>query len=210
MDDYKEKIYKQDPDRWKHVFSIPSVKQFEFRAQCLPFSHFIETVAFDMNLYAPLLESPNYAYGNIRNIKHDLCLDSLDNSIPNHIGVSKCVQRTDKKSTQYWEFTWYKDIRSSSTHCLEITSGHRSAPVWKMQCHTNKIGQGWIYDRENKLMINEAFLRRCLTIDPIDQKVFVDRCNLGDVNMQWEWTFIDEEAMDEFFENEDYLQRDDK
>lgn len=211
MDDYKTIIYNRDKKRWKNVIGIPSKLQFDSRQKCRPFSYFINNVAIDIGRYAPLKDPPAHANGLIRNPHYNLCLVTLGNSIHSQIGVSKCDDFNDVKSSQQnWEFTWYKDIRPSLSlsNCLEVTSTSKKlSPIWMMKCHTSRLGQGWIYDRASKLLINEANGRRCLDLDPIEERVFISTCKAKNVNMQWEWSFLNETAMDGFFDDEEFLQR---
>lgn len=208
MDDYKDYLYTRDQDRWKKIKISPSKTQLEFRQKCHSFNYFIKNVAIDLNHYAPLIDPPTYAHGFLRNSENNLCLATLGKSIHSQIGVTKCADFTGTKSQQYWELTWYKDIRSSTSHCIDILSTTKKmTPIWMMKCHVSKLGQGWIYDRSSKLLINEANGRRCLDLDPVEERVYVSTCKAGNTNMQWEWSFVNETAMDDFFDDEEFLQR---
>lgn len=67
MDEYKEYLYKRDPDRYAKVSTgdISYQLYVKERQQCKPFKYFIEVVAPDMKDRYPLEEPPEYASGAV-------------------------------------------------------------------------------------------------------------------------------------------------
>ena len=67
MDEYKEYLYKRDPDRYARVSAGDLSYQFyvKDRQQCKPFKYFLDVVAPDMKERYPLEEPPEYASGAV-------------------------------------------------------------------------------------------------------------------------------------------------
>lgn len=67
MDEYKEYLYKRDPDRYAKVSAgdISYQLYVKERQQCKPFKHFIEVVAPDMKERYPVEEPAEYASGAV-------------------------------------------------------------------------------------------------------------------------------------------------
>lgn len=67
MDEYKEFLYKRDPDRYTRVSTgdISYQLYVKQRQQCKPFKHFLDVVAPDMKERYPLEEPPEYASGAV-------------------------------------------------------------------------------------------------------------------------------------------------
>ena len=67
MDEYKEYLYKRDPDRYARVSAGDLSYQFyvKDRQKCKPFKYFLDVVAPDMKERYPLEEPPEYASGAV-------------------------------------------------------------------------------------------------------------------------------------------------
>lgn len=67
MDEYKEYLYKRDPDRFAAVSAGDLSYQFYIkeRQQCKPFKYFLDVVAPDMKERYPLEEPPEFASGAV-------------------------------------------------------------------------------------------------------------------------------------------------
>lgn len=89
MDEYKEYLYKRDPERYAKtaVGDISYQLYIKERQQCKPFKYFIEHVAPDMLDRYPLVEKPEFASGAIQTLADkNLCIDLLNKPKGSPIG----------------------------------------------------------------------------------------------------------------------------
>lgn len=114
MDEYKEYIYNRNPFEYAmaNVGDISEQKALRERLKCKPFKWFMENVAFDLLKHYPS-EEPSFAYGAIRNVGVDLCVDTMSqNSIAAPLGLYFCTHNISlPQRTQSFSLTLNYDIR---------------------------------------------------------------------------------------------------
>ena len=118
MDEYKEHVYKRDPNRYKiDVGDLTEAKKFKESLKCKPFKYFIDVVAPD--LVEKFVPNPiSFADGAIRMLNTHYCMDTykFDKLI-----LYPCQGNIkDPPAGQYFELTHHKEIRVSKTkYCLD-------------------------------------------------------------------------------------------
>jgi polypeptide N-acetylgalactosaminyltransferase len=140
MDEYKEYVYKRNPEIYDNIDpgDLSKPKALRRKLNCKPFKYFIENVAPDMlKMYPP--EIQNFANGSLRVLNTNHCIDTYSRPLGSPVGIYAC--NPEKPKTQYLELTWYRDIRLKDIDiCLE-------APNFNIVgCHYNFGNQLFKYD----------------------------------------------------------------
>ncbi|CAD7080993.1 unnamed protein product [Hermetia illucens] len=208
MDEYKEYIYMRDPELYASIDpgDLTKQKAIRERLQCKSFKWFMETVAFDIPQYYPLVDPPDYASGALRSLAGaNLCLDTLNHGLNEEVGLFPCSPNLVRPhETQYWFLSWHKDLRwKYMQYCLDVADKGRNSPVVLFMCHGQGGNQYWEYNMERKWLIhgNE---RRCLEADIVNFKVFVNRCDVKNKRMQWSFGFTNQTALLDFESNKKF------
>lgn len=148
MDEYKQHIYNRQPLVYSNVDMGDISKQIALRnrLQCKPFKWFMENVAFDLLEHYPL-EEPSFAYGGIRNLGINRCVDTLSSHGNAALGLYTCADNISyPHSTQSFSLTLHYDIRQRfSKRCW---SKHGRTAVWLVSCKDDfrYNHQLWRYD----------------------------------------------------------------
>lgn len=151
MDEYKEYLYKRDPEKYANIDAGDLTKQKAIREklQCKPFKWFMEEVAFDLPKKYPPIEPPDYAWGTIQSSSHpSLCADTLGRGNNKPVGLYSCAENHSRPHlNQFFVLSWHKDIRvHGSTKCWDVASTSENAPVLFYDCHGQQGNQLWRYD----------------------------------------------------------------
>lgn len=151
MDEYKEYLYKRDPEKYESIDAGDLTKQKAIREklQCKSFKWFMEEIAFDLPKKYPPVEPPDFAWGTIRSMaKPRLCCDTMGHSNNEPVGVYPCAENHQRPQlNQFFVLSWHKDVRvKGSTKCWDVPQGGRNAPVIFYDCHGQQGNQFWQYD----------------------------------------------------------------
>lgn len=151
MDEYKEYLYKRDPERYANIDAGDLSKQLAIREklQCKSFKWFIEEVAFDLPKKYPPVEPPDFASGTIRSVTHtNLCADTLNHGNGQSVGLFTCADNhLHPHLNQYFVLSWHKDIRvHGTTKCWDVSTSYTNAPIIFYDCHGQQGNQYWRYD----------------------------------------------------------------
>lgn len=200
MDEYKEYLYKRNPDRYSNVDvgDLSVQKGIRNKLKCKSFKWFMETVAFDLPRTYPPVEPTDYAYGVIKSVGYPYyCIDTLNRGEKEPIGLFACSNnRVKPQGNQFFALSWHKDIRQKgTTHCWDVSESGPNSNVLIYSCHGSQGNQYWRYNVEKK-WIMQGKNNRCLDMDPTKEKVFVNECRLGNRNMQWEFGYVNSTAID--------------
>lgn len=148
MDEYKQYIYDRHPLVYAKVNVGDISKQIALRErlQCKPFKWYMQNVAFDLLKHYPL-EEPNFAYGGIRNLGVNLCIDTLGQNGETPLGLYSCAPNISfPHTTQSFSLTVGYEIRQRfQKRCW---SKHGPKSVWLVSC-TDEFRpdkQIWRYD----------------------------------------------------------------
>lgn len=198
MDEYKEYIYSRAKTRFNRTDTGDISEQLAIREklQCKPFKWFIKEVAFDLPKRYPPVEPLPYAKGIIQSIANPkLCLDSLGHSRNQEVGLYQCSnEREEPQYNQNFQLTIFKDIRLRTGLCLDVSSYEEKAPVLLYACHHLKGHQLWKYNKEDQLLEHGTH-KKCLDYNSETLKVYLSKCDKSNLNMKWEWGYLNETAL---------------
>lgn len=156
MDEYKEYVYRRHPLIYFDIDAgdVSKQKALRKKLQCKSFKWFMETIAFDIIPTYPL-EEPSFAYGGIRNLGLDLCIDTMSKSGSTPLGVFGCAQNiTFPHRAQSFSLTLDYRLRVRFEKlCWSKTALNT---VWLMKCsdQPNNDYQIWKYDLVNNFYDN--------------------------------------------------------
>lgn len=156
-----------------------------------------------MKMTLKVHEDDNVYHGTLKNLGFpQYCLDSLYNK-RNHkeVGVRHCpVNIHQAPENQNWALTKSQYLRRPKGGCIE---GTRWGLVQMTTCKENNNRLYWTYDSSVKLLF-EHFSRKCLEIDPKEQKVYLMSCDPNEEKQMWEFSFHNSAQMVELVEYSDY------
>lgn len=148
MDEYKEHIYARTPNEYASVDvgDISEQKALRDRLQCKSFKWYMENVAFDILKHYPL-EEPSFAYGGIKNLGLNECVDTMSKHGQAPLGIYACAANiTAPQLTQSFSLTTEYELRIRfQQNCWTI---YGSNEVWQKSC-ANTLApddQMWRYD----------------------------------------------------------------
>lgn len=147
MDEYKEHIYERRPLIYFSIDAGDMSAQQALRKQlkCKPFKWYMENVAFDVLSKFPL-PRPSFAYGGIRNLGINLCVDSMKNTGQVPLQLHTCSKNISyPKQTQSFSLTLeYQMYQRFNTKCWS----NRPDGIWLMSCGQSQLSekQTWRYD----------------------------------------------------------------
>lgn len=149
MDEYKDYLYKRQPWLYEHLNpgDLTKQKALRERLQCKPFKWFMERVAFDLIDHFPL-DEPSFAYGGIKNLGVNLCVDTLSKKGITPIGLYACADNISyPQFPQTFSLTLDHSLRVRfDPRCLTKMNANM---VWLVSCwkhHKLNRQQLWKYD----------------------------------------------------------------
>lgn len=204
MDEYAEFIYMRRPN-YKNVDpgDLEVQKGLRQKLKCKSFKWFMETVAFDLTKRYPPVEPGDYATGEIRNVKSNLCIDTKFHNNNERFTLERC-NRDDPKvgGEQQFQLSWHKDIRPMKRNlCFDVPTSSERAPVVLWNCHGMKGNQLWKYDPVKKWLMAGSN-KKCMDCDPGRKEIFVANCDIKRSEQQWAFQFVNESRLAEF-DNDD-------
>ncbi|XP_044137120.1 polypeptide N-acetylgalactosaminyltransferase 10 [Bufo gargarizans] len=190
MDEYAEYIYQRRPD-YRHLSpgDVASQKELRTKLNCQNFKWFMTKVAWDLSKYYPPVEPPAAAWGEIRNKKIGLCIDSKHGSMGSELRLDTCTKgrKADAwSSQQVFTLGWREDIRPgdplhTKKVCFDAIS--HTSPVTLFDCHGMKGNQLWKY-RKDKTIYHPTS-NSCMDCKESDRKIFMNICNPSSPTQQW-------------------------
>lgn len=200
MDEYKEYLYKRDPERYESIDAGDLTKQKAIREklQCKSFKWFMEEVAFDLPKKYPPIEPPDFASGTIQSLSHpNQCVDSLNHGVGQEIGLYSCAENRKRPHlNQFFVLSWHKDIRvHGTTKCWDLSTSVKNAPITFYDCHGQQGNQFFRYNIGKKWIQHND---RCLDFNPKTLKVFANICDESNPNMMWKFGTSNMTALQQF------------
>ncbi|XP_074807258.1 polypeptide N-acetylgalactosaminyltransferase-like 6 isoform X1 [Natator depressus] len=93
MDEFAEYVYQRRPE-YRHLSTgdISAQKELRKHLKCKDFKWFMAAVAWDVPKYYPPVEPPPAAWGEIRNVAANLCVDSKHGATGAELRLDVCVK----------------------------------------------------------------------------------------------------------------------
>ncbi|XP_064004936.1 polypeptide N-acetylgalactosaminyltransferase-like 6 isoform X6 [Pogoniulus pusillus] len=93
MDEFAEYIYQRRPE-YRHLSTgdLSAQKELRKHLKCKDFKWFMASVAWDVPKYYPPVEPPPAAWGEIRNVAANLCVDSKHGATGTELRLDICVK----------------------------------------------------------------------------------------------------------------------
>ncbi|KAM4038943.1 polypeptide N-acetylgalactosaminyltransferase 10 [Anomaloglossus baeobatrachus] len=190
MDEYAEYIYQRRPD-YRHLSpgDVASQKELRAKLNCQNFKWFMNKVAWDLPKFYPPVEPPAAAWGEIRNKKFGLCIDTKHGALGSELRLDTCIKgrKMDAwSSQQIFTLGWREDIRPgdplhTKKVCCDAVS--HTSPVTLFDCHGMKGNQLWKYTQDKT--IYHPTSNSCMDASGSDHKIFMNICNPKSLSQQW-------------------------
>ncbi|XP_064917407.1 polypeptide N-acetylgalactosaminyltransferase-like 6 isoform X2 [Columba livia] len=190
MDEFAEYIYQRRPE-YRHLSTgdISAQKELRKHLKCKDFKWFMAAVAWDVPKYYPPVEPPPAAWGEIRNVAANLCVDSKHGATGTELRLDICVKDGSERTwshEQLFTFGWREDIRPGEPlhtrkFCFDAIS--HSSPVTLYDCHGMKGNQHWSYRKDKTLF--HPVSGSCIDCNPAEKKIFMNRCDPLSETQQW-------------------------
>ncbi|XP_071412345.1 polypeptide N-acetylgalactosaminyltransferase-like 6 isoform X2 [Pithys albifrons albifrons] len=203
MDEFAEYIYQRRPE-YRHLSTgdISAQKELRKHLKCKDFKWFMAAVAWDVPKYYPPVEPPPAAWGEIRNVAANLCVDSKHGATGTELRLDICVKDGSERTwshEQLFTFGWREDIRPGEPlhtrkFCFDAIS--HSSPVTLYDCHGMKGNQHWSYKKDKTLF--HPVSSSCIDCNPAEKKIFMNRCDPLSETQQWIFEHINMTILEKF------------
>ncbi|XP_009270636.1 PREDICTED: polypeptide N-acetylgalactosaminyltransferase-like 6 [Aptenodytes forsteri] len=203
MDEFAEYIYQRRPE-YRHLSTgdISAQKELRKHLKCKDFKWFMAAVAWDVPKYYPPVEPPPAAWGEIRNVAANLCVDSKHGATGTELRLDTCVKDGSERTwshEQLFTFGWREDIRPGEPlhtrkFCFDAIS--HSSPVTLYDCHGMKGNQHWSYRKDKTLF--HPVSSSCIDCNPAEKKIFMNRCDPLSETQQWIFEHINMTVLEKF------------
>ncbi|XP_045142896.1 polypeptide N-acetylgalactosaminyltransferase-like 6 isoform X2 [Echinops telfairi] len=203
MDEFAEYIYQRRPE-YRHLSTgdISAQKELRKQLKCKDFKWFMAAVAWDVPKFYPPVEPPPAAWGEIRNVAANLCVDSKHGATGTELRLDICVKDGSERTwshEQLFTFGWREDIRPGEPlhtrkFCFDAIS--HSSPVTLYDCHGMKGNQLWGYRQDRTLF--HPVSNSCMDCNPAEKKMFMARCDPLSETQQWIFEHINMTVLENF------------
>ncbi|KAF0873948.1 GLTL6 protein, partial [Crocuta crocuta] len=203
MDEFAEYIYQRRPE-YRHLSTgdISAQKELRKQLKCKDFKWFMAAVAWDVPKYYPPVEPPPAAWGEIRNVAANLCVDSKHGATGTELRLDICVKDGSERTwshEQLFTFGWREDIRPGEPlhtrkFCFDAIS--HNSPVTLYDCHGMKGNQLWGYRKDRTLF--HPVSSSCVDCNPAEKKIFMARCDPLSETQQWIFEHLNMTVLEKF------------
>ncbi|XP_034462910.1 polypeptide N-acetylgalactosaminyltransferase 10-like [Hippoglossus hippoglossus] len=190
MDEYAEYVYQRRPE-YRHLSAgdMTAQKELRNRLNCKSFKWFMSEVAWDLPKHYPPVEPPAAAWGEIRNMGSDMCMEIKHFVSGSPIRLESCVKSRGEVGWSHGQvltFGWREDIRvGDPIHtrkvCFDAVS--HNSPVTLYDCHGMKGNQLWRYRKDKSLY--HPVSNSCIDSSPNERRVFMSSCDSSSPSQQW-------------------------
>ncbi|XP_018556184.1 LOW QUALITY PROTEIN: polypeptide N-acetylgalactosaminyltransferase 10-like [Lates calcarifer] len=190
MDEYAEYVYQRRPE-YRHLSAgdMTAQKELRNRLNCKSFKWFMSEVAWDLPKHYPPVEPPAAAWGEIRNVGSDMCMEIKHFVSGSPIRLESCVKGRGEVGWSHGQvltFGWREDIRvGDPMHtrkvCFDAVS--HNSPVTLYDCHGMKGNQLWRYRKDKSLY--HPVSNSCIDSSPNERRVFMNTCDPSSPSQQW-------------------------
>ncbi|XP_034093078.1 polypeptide N-acetylgalactosaminyltransferase 10-like [Gymnodraco acuticeps] len=203
MDEYAEYIYQRRPE-YRHLSAgdMSAQKELRIRLNCMNFKWFMDKVAWDLPKHYPPVEPPAGAWGEVRNVGSDMCLESKHVVSGSPIRLESCVKGRGDVSWshgQVFTFGWREDIRvgdpiHTKKVCFDAVS--HNSPVTLYDCHGMKGNQLWRYRKDKSLY--HTVSNSCIDCSPNERRIFMNTCDPSAPTQQWVFEKTNSTVLEQF------------
>ncbi|XP_004640308.1 polypeptide N-acetylgalactosaminyltransferase-like 6 [Octodon degus] len=212
MDEFAEYIYQRRPE-YRHLSTgdISAQKELRKQLKCKDFKWFMAAVAWDVPKYYPPVEPPPAAWGEIRNVAANLCVDSKHGATGTELRLDTCVKDGSERTwshEQLFTFGWREDIRPGEPlhtrkFCFDAVS--HNSPVTLYDCHGMKGNQFWGYRKDRTLF--HPVSNSCMDSNPAEKKIFMARCDPLSETQQWIFEHINMTVLEKSSHHATFMDR---
>ncbi|XP_072447828.1 polypeptide N-acetylgalactosaminyltransferase-like 6 isoform X2 [Chiloscyllium punctatum] len=206
MDEYAEYIYQRRPE-YRHLSTgdLTTQKMLRKHLKCKDFKWFMTEVAWDLPKYYPPVEPSPAAWGEIRNVATNRCVDSKHGATGAELRLDVCIKDGSERTwshEQIFTFGWREDIRPGEPlhtrkFCFDAIS--HSSFVTLYDCHGMKGNQYWRYRKDKTLY--HPVSNSCMDCNLADKKIFMSKCNPSVHTQQWIFQHVNLTVLDKFNSN---------
>ncbi|XP_006815254.1 polypeptide N-acetylgalactosaminyltransferase 10-like, partial [Saccoglossus kowalevskii] len=153
MDEYKKYFYKRRPHLKGQDFGdISAQLALKKKLNCKSFKWFLEEVGPDILKYYPPEEPEPAAWGAIKNVAKDVCLDGSHGNEGMRLKAKMCLATNERESSDQDKGQLYHPI---SGKCLEFSSKSNSEDVYMANCNEQELNQHWQFAHFNSSRLDE-------------------------------------------------------
>ncbi|KAH8404379.1 hypothetical protein KR222_007366 [Zaprionus bogoriensis] len=210
MDEYKEYVYKRDPETYDNIDAgdLSRQRAVRERLHCKSFDWYMKEVAPDFLKKFPPVEAPAYASGAVQSLGYpEYCLDTMNLASSNPVGMFGCAANlTSPQANQHWMLSADRELRKmGESICLDVQDSHANATVWMWECHNQGGNQFWYYDRQHQWISHGQNSNRCLEaiVENGVASVYTNVCEASNLRQRWSFGITNDALLDHFFENLD-------
>lgn len=190
FDDYKKYFYRGDPKRYEAVDAGDLTEQFKLKEKlkCKPFKYFLDNIATEMLERYPL-EPQYFATGSIQLQSTTTCIGQSQYKI----FLTECNKNISVPNPgSDFILTFEKSIKFNDTNdqCFSGTNDG----IKLENCYHQGYSQYWMYKLKTEQIFN-PYLKKCLTGDQKNKKIFLAPCDSQIINQRWHWTNLNMTAL---------------
>jgi len=181
MDGFKEFLYHRRPDISQQAFGDVSERvAIRHRNKCHDFRWYLLNVANDT---VRTKFEPERGSGQIRNMKHDKCLDSESRGPGNRITLNPCRGSFN----QQFSWTYINELRQNPEECLDARYTQKES-VFREKCHEMGGNQKFLYRKESKQFYHEGS-SSCVSV--YGDSPMIEACDDDKLEQKWEMELKD-------------------
>ncbi|AWO99563.1 putative polypeptide N-acetylgalactosaminyltransferase 10-like, partial [Scophthalmus maximus] len=190
MDEYAEYVYQRRPE-YRHLSAgdMTAQKELRSRLNCKNFKWFMSEVAWDLPKHYPPVEPPAAAWGEIRNVGSNMCMEIKHFVSGSPIRLESCVKGRGEVGWSHGQvltFGWREDIRVGDpmhTRKLCFDAISHNSPVTLYDCHGMKGNQLWRYRKDQSLY--HPVSNSCVDSSASERRVFMNTCDPASSSQRW-------------------------
>lgn len=193
LDDYKECLYKREPEKYAKIDygNVEKQKLIRQNLNCKPFKYFLDHLMPDMKEKFPCVEPGVFASGAIQSeADPTMCVDTIPQPYKKNSTLSTCHKNlTLSEKSMTFVLTWHRNIENENySYCLVSNTMNFEA------CDYNFKKQLWYYNLTTHQIVNPPS-NECLTANLSALSLNMKNCSLDDKNQKWLWVYVNESAL---------------
>jgi len=177
-DKHREYFYAREPlSRYIDSGDISEQLAFKEKNHCKSFQWFMDNVAPDIyDKYPP--PPPNKKWGELKNVEHGKCLDTMGRPLPAKLGVYHCH---GQGTNQLVRLNTEGQI-GIGERCVDVQNDHYVKLIY---CPDAVVSGPWELDEETQV-IKHTRRDKCLSVDTSDDLILAE-CDSSDKQQKWQF-----------------------